>query len=90
MQDMTLGIIGFGKIGQAVARRARGFGVTIVAYDPYADHDAATDLGVQLRDLPTLLAETDRAEQCYPHPAHRVLFRRVDIEKPQSIGKQYT
>jgi len=35
MRDMTLGIVGFGKIGQAVARRARGFGMVILAYDPY-------------------------------------------------------
>ncbi len=59
MRDMTLGIVGFGKIGQAVARRARGFGTTIVAYDPYPDEDAATDLGVRFCDLPALLAEAD-------------------------------
>jgi D-3-phosphoglycerate dehydrogenase len=59
MRDMTLGIVGFGRTGQAVARRARGFGMMIMAYDPYPDEDAATELGVQFRDLPTLLAESD-------------------------------
>jgi len=59
MRDMTLGIVGFGKIGQAVARRARGFGMTIVAYDPYRDEDAATDLDVQFCELPELLAAAD-------------------------------
>ena len=59
IRDMTLGIVGFGKIGQAVARRARGFGTTIVAYDPHRNHDAARDLGVRFCDLPTLLAEAD-------------------------------
>jgi len=47
------------ELVQAVARRARGFGTTIVAYDPYPDEDAAADLGVQFCDLPTLLAEAD-------------------------------
>ena len=59
MQDMTLGIIGFGKIGQAVARRARGFGMTIMVHDPYPNKDTATDLDVQIHDLPELLAAAD-------------------------------
>ena len=49
----TLGIIGFGRIGQAVARRARGFGMTVRAYDPYAP-DTEESL-----DLPTLFEESD-------------------------------
>jgi D-3-phosphoglycerate dehydrogenase len=59
MRDMTLGIVGFGKIGQAVARRARGFGTRIIAYDPYPDEAAATDLGVQYSALSSLLAASD-------------------------------
>lgn len=56
MRDMTLGIVGFGKIGQAVARRARGFGMTVIAHDPYPDEAAATDLNVEFHDLPELFA----------------------------------
>lgn len=59
ISDLTLGIIGFGRIGQAVARRARGFGLAIVAYDPYPDRDAAAELDVQFRDLPQLFSEAD-------------------------------
>lgn len=59
LRNMTLGIIGFGRIGQAVARRARGFGLTTIAHDPYADSEAASALAVTLCDLPTLLAESD-------------------------------
>lgn len=59
MRDMTLGIVGFGRIGQAVARRARGFGTAVVAYDPYPDEDVASELGVRFCELPTLLADTD-------------------------------
>ena len=56
MRDMTLGIVGFGKIGQAVARRARGFGMTVMAHDPCPDEDVATDLNVEFHALPELLA----------------------------------
>ena len=59
MRDLTLGIVGFGKIGQAVARRARGFGMTVIAYDPYPDNDAAVALDVRFLDFPELLATAD-------------------------------
>jgi phosphoglycerate dehydrogenase-like enzyme len=58
MHDMTLGLVGFGRIGQAVARRARGFGVTTIAHDPH-EPAAARELGVSYCDLPTFLAESD-------------------------------
>ena len=59
MRDMTLGIVGFGKIGQAVARRARGFAMTTRVYDPYEDSAIGADLGVQYSDLATIYAEAD-------------------------------
>ena len=59
MRDLTLGIIGFGKIGQAVARRAHGFGLTIMAYDPYPNETIAADLDVRFCDLPELYAKSD-------------------------------
>jgi len=57
--DMTLGLVGFGKIGQAVARRAHGFGMVMIAHDPYGDINAASDLGVRLCDLTEIFAESD-------------------------------
>jgi len=59
MRDMTLGIIGFGRIGQAVARRARGFGMTLIAHDPNPAQEIATGLGVRFCALDELLAESD-------------------------------
>lgn len=44
---MAIGIWGFGRIGQGVARRLRGFGPRIVACDPYLDHQRAEELGVE-------------------------------------------
>ena len=37
LNSSTLGLFGFGKIGRAVARRARGFGMRVLAVDPHAD-----------------------------------------------------
>jgi phosphoglycerate dehydrogenase-like enzyme len=55
----TLGLVGFGAIGQAVARRARGFGMRILAHDIAPDPAAAAALGVGLCDLETLLGSSD-------------------------------
>lgn len=54
----TLGIIGFGRIGRAVARRARGFDMRILAHSPEIDEIAAFD-GVEYAPLDVLLAESD-------------------------------
>lgn len=55
----TLGIIGLGRIGRAVARRAKGFKMKILAYDPLISEAAAKKLGVKLVDLETLLRNSD-------------------------------
>jgi D-3-phosphoglycerate dehydrogenase / 2-oxoglutarate reductase len=56
----TLGVIGFGRIGQQVARRALGLAMNVVAYDPFVGRDRFRDLGVeQLETLDELLGAAD-------------------------------
>ena len=56
----TLGVIGFGRIGQQVARRALGLAMNVVAYDPFVGRDRFRDLGVeQLETLEELLGAAD-------------------------------
>jgi glyoxylate reductase len=55
----TLGIIGFGRIGQAVARRARGFDMRILAFDPYSRDGIDAFDGVEPAGLDELLAASD-------------------------------
>jgi glyoxylate reductase len=55
----TLGIIGLGRIGAEVAKRAKGFDMRIIYYDSVRRPELEKTLGVQFRDLKTLLAESD-------------------------------
>ncbi len=57
--EKTLGIVGFGRIGQLVAARMQGFGMKVVAYDPYLQPARAAQLGVRLVDLDELLGISD-------------------------------
>jgi D-3-phosphoglycerate dehydrogenase len=59
LQGKTLGVIGFGRIGQRVARRARAFEMKVVAYDPYLDPVAARRLEVEMLPLDDLLRRSD-------------------------------
>ena len=55
----TLGIIGFGRIGRSVARKAAGFDWRLLAWDPYLDDDEIRRGGAEPADFETLLAESD-------------------------------
>ncbi len=59
LASQTLGIVGLGRIGRAVARRAAGFGLRILATDPAVDDLAMRVLGAQPRPLQALLQESD-------------------------------
>jgi len=60
LNGKTLGIIGFGRIGRAVARRAKGFGLKIVYYDKYpAPREVEEELGAKYVELEELLRTAD-------------------------------
>src|SRR5499433_2204308 len=59
LRGKTLGLIGLGRIGGEVARRAEAFDMRIIAYDPYISESAAEELQVELVNLDRLLSESD-------------------------------
>lgn len=59
LRGRTVGIIGLGKIGKAVARRAAAFDARILAADPYLTADQAADASARLVGLPELLLRAD-------------------------------
>jgi glyoxylate reductase len=58
-RQKVLGVVGFGRIGQAVARRATGFDMRVLAYDPYAREAIEADEQAEWAELDDLLAESD-------------------------------
>jgi phosphoglycerate dehydrogenase-like enzyme len=59
LMGRTLGLVGLGRIGSGVAQRLAGWGMRIIAYDPYVRPEIAVALGVTLVELTTLFRESD-------------------------------
>lgn len=57
--SLSIGIVGFGRIGQGVARRLSGFGARLLAADPFLDEAAAERLGVEPADPERIARECD-------------------------------
>jgi D-3-phosphoglycerate dehydrogenase / 2-oxoglutarate reductase len=55
----TLGLVGAGRIGGEVGKRARAFGMSVIAYDPFLNSDRARALGVELATLEDVLERSD-------------------------------
>ena len=59
ISSLTLGLVGFGNIGRHMVPRLGGFGMRIVATDPYVDPRLAAEAGVELMSLEQVLRESD-------------------------------
>ncbi len=59
LRNKTLAIIGLGKIGAGVAKRAQSFDMNVIAYDPFVSEERAKNLGVKLVELDELFKTAD-------------------------------
>jgi D-3-phosphoglycerate dehydrogenase / 2-oxoglutarate reductase len=85
LQDKVVGILGLGRIGALVAQRLQAFGMTPIAYDPYAPAATSTQLGVRMVALDELLAESDFITVHLPKNAETVGIigeRELRLVKP--------
>jgi phosphoglycerate dehydrogenase-like enzyme len=78
LRGKTLGLVGLGRIGRSVARRATGFRLNVLGCDPNVSPDVARDHGVELTDVQSLLARCDFVSLHLPlTPDTRGLFDRA-------------
>lgn len=59
LKGQTLGVVGFGRIGQSTAEKGKGLGLNVIVYDPFLNQAAAERLGVRAVDLDTLARTSD-------------------------------
>jgi len=59
LNGKTLGIVGFGRIGREVAKRARAFNMKIMVFDPFISKESVKEWPVEFVDIPTLLRNSD-------------------------------
>jgi D-3-phosphoglycerate dehydrogenase len=59
LRGSVLGLVGFGRIPQLVAPKAKAFGMTVIAYDPFIGREVFAGAGVESVDFPTLLTTSD-------------------------------
>ncbi len=88
LQEMTLGVIGSGRIGQAVIKKAKVFFKRILIYDPYLPETEAVNLGAELVDLNTLLRDSDVVTIHCPltnDTYHLISEEEFSIMKPHAI-----
>lgn len=88
LYSQTLGLIAFGEIGREVALRARAFGLTVLAHDPYVDEATAAKYGVTMVDLEELLARSDFVSVHAPlnsRTRHMLSEREFRLMKPTAF-----
>jgi len=84
----TLGIVGFGRIGREVAKRARGFEMRVLAFDAFPDERVARELGAEMRPLDDLLRESDFVTlhvALTPETQQMIGARELGLMKPEAI-----
>lgn len=59
LKDKVLGVVGLGRIGRDVAKKATGLGMSVIAYDPYIIKESAENINITITDLDTVFRQAD-------------------------------
>jgi D-3-phosphoglycerate dehydrogenase len=85
LADKVLGIVGFGRIGQLVATRARAFGMRVCVFDPFVSAERCRELQVSSASLENLLLQADFVTlhaPLTPETRHLIDAERLGLMKP--------
>jgi len=88
LAGLRLGLVGFGNIAQAVARRAHAFKLDLLVHDPYVDRKTLDDWGAQGCELDTLLSQADIVSLHVPlnqKTQHLIADRTLGLMKPDAF-----
>ncbi len=89
LHGKTAGIIGTGRIGRITAQILRGFGMKVLAYDPFPDHDWARQFGVEYVDVRSRLAPESDVISLHtpltPETKHIIRAETLQLMKPGSL-----
>jgi D-3-phosphoglycerate dehydrogenase / 2-oxoglutarate reductase len=85
LSTQTIGIVGVGNIGRVVVQKAKAFGLTVLAYDPYLSAEKLIEIGAQRVELDALLQQADYV--CLHCPLteethHLISLSRLKMMKP--------
>jgi glyoxylate reductase len=83
-----LGVVGFGRIGKALARRARGFDMDLVYHDQYRNQEAERELGARYLELDDLLRTSDFVSvhtPLTPETTHLIGVEELEKMKPEAV-----
>ena len=82
LKGKTLGIVGLGRIGAGIAKRAQAFEMRVIGYDPYVTVERAQNMGVELVDLDGIIAQSDIVTVHMPLTAEtRGMFNAQNIAR---------
>ncbi len=88
LHGRTLGLVGFGRIARAVARKLSGFEMSVVAFDPMVSADAGATLGATMANLDEVLSRADAVSvHCplTPETRHLIDERAIRKMKPTAV-----
>jgi len=85
---LTVGIVGFGMIGQLVAKKLQGWDMKLLAYDAFPDHETAKKYGVEFVSLNDLMAQSDIVTvhcRLIPETERMIGREQINLMKPEAI-----